>query len=103
MVRLLAVPLLLALALPAQARLPGPLQVKAEVTADASLLPSAGTASLHVKLTCSEPMERAYAVRIELRTGHTVLLQRDHAPPVPSRKWVPGTPVEYDLPLAFRT
>lgn len=88
--------------LPAQTRLPGPPPVHVEVTADATALQTAGTATLRIRFVCDEPLERAYAVRIELRRGGRELLRRDHAPPVPSRKWAKGKGVEYDLPCAFR-
>jgi hypothetical protein len=87
-------------ALTAQAPMSLPVNVTAEV--DAATLATTGRTELRLKFVCEETLPRAYAVRVELRRGGTMILRREHAPPVPTRQWAKGKPVEYALPIVFR-
>lgn len=99
----LAVPWLLAAAsLVAQDR-PQSLPVAATATVDASALATSGSARLQLRFVVEAALDRPYSIRIELRRGGRSILRRDHAPPVPTRQWAKGQPVEYSLPLVFTT
>ncbi|MCR9248541.1 MAG: hypothetical protein NXI31_26235 [bacterium] len=78
-------------------------QVAAEVVAevDTTAYPTSGRAVLHLKFTPSVALDTPYAVRVELWRSGRRLVRREHSPPVPTREWQPGQPVEYDLPLFF--
>ncbi|MBL8755441.1 MAG: hypothetical protein JNK15_19225, partial [Planctomycetes bacterium] len=88
--------------LPAQDA-PMSLPVQASATVDAAALATTGTATVRFTFLCEEVLDRAYAVRVEIRRGGRVVLRRDHAPPVPTKQWAKNKPVEYSLPLVFRT
>jgi hypothetical protein len=99
----LALSLLVAASLAAQNDRPVSIPVQATGSVDTAQLASAGTAQLHLQFTCEDVLDRAYMVRVELRLRGGLLVRRDHAPPVPTTKWAKGKPVEYELPLVFRT
>lgn len=94
---------LAAAALPAQGDRPVSLPVQAVASVDAGALAATGRATLRLQFVAEEALDRALAVRVELRLRGRMLLRRDHAPPVPTRQWAKGKPVAYELPLAFRT
>ena len=95
-------PLLLPAVVAAQDHPPS-LPVNATATVDAAALPTTGCARLQLRFVCEEAPDRPLSVRIELRRGGRMVLRRDHAPPVPTKQWAKGKPVEYSLPLVFRT
>ncbi|HEX6813354.1 MAG TPA: hypothetical protein VF384_17165 [Planctomycetota bacterium] len=76
-----------------------PVNVTAEI--DATQLATTGRAKLRLRFVCEAVHDRAFAVRVELRRSGRVILRRDHAPPVPTKKWLKDKPVEYDLPLVL--
>ncbi|MCA8965044.1 MAG: hypothetical protein KDC48_09150 [Planctomycetes bacterium] len=76
-----------------------PIRVVASV--DTAALASTGRATLHLQFTAEVKPAGPLAVRIEVRAGRRMLLRREHAPPVPTREWLPGKEVAYDLPLFF--
>ncbi len=84
----------------------GPILAQAPVTAtgdvDATQIAETGTATLRLSLRAESPLERAYAIRIDLRRGGRQILRRDHAPPVPTQRWGKNAAIEYELPLVFR-
>src|SRR5688572_15026973 len=82
---------------------PVSLPVNVTATIDPASLATTGIATLHLRFVCEEALDRALSVRVELRRGGRLLLRRDHAPPVPTKQWAKGKPVEYTLPIAFRT
>lgn len=91
------IPLLAISAATAQQSLP----VKVEGSVDAASLARTGRATVKLTFTAEAPLDTAYAVRLELRSGGRTIQQRDHAPPTPVLQWQPGTPVSYELPLFF--
>ena len=97
----LVAPLLAAVAA-AQDR-PVSLPVAVTATVGAEALAATGSAQLRLRFVCEQALDRAWSVRVELRRSGRLVLRRDHAPPVPTREWAKGTPVEYTLPLVFRT
>ncbi len=97
-----ALPLLLAAALTAQRR-PTSLPVNVTATVDAATLATTGGTELQLRFVCEEVLDRPWSVRVELRRGNRTVLRRDHAPPVATRQWAKGVPVEYTLPLVFST
>ncbi len=85
------------------AQRPMSLPVNVTATVDAATLAKTGTAALRLGFVCEEVLDRPWAVRVELRRAGRMLLRRDHAPPVPTKQWAKQKPVEYSLPLVFRT
>lgn len=82
---------------------PMSLPVNVTATVDATPLASTGCTQLQLRFVPEEGLDRPYSVRVELRRGGRLVLRRDHAPPIPTKLWVKGKPVEYALPLVFRT
>lgn len=76
-------------------------RVKAEL--DPATFAATGAANLQLHFTAEQPIGRPLSVRIEVRSGGRILLRRDHAPPVPTKDWKANQPVDYALPIAFRT
>jgi hypothetical protein len=99
----LAALLLAAAALNAQGDRPRSVPVEATATVDATALASTGRALLRLRFVCREPLDRPYSLRVELRRGDRTILRRDHAPPVATKLWAKDRPVDYALPLVFRT
>lgn len=95
----LALPLLLATCLPAQAT--QSLPVRATGTVDTTALPATGRAVLKLAFTAEAPLTKPYSIRIELRHQRRVVQRREHAPPTPTSKWAKGTEVAYDLAFGF--
>lgn len=77
------------------------LPVAVEATVETTALADAGRAALRLRFAPETALDRALAVRVELRRGGRTVLRRDHAPPVPTREWRAAQVVEYELPLFF--
>lgn len=99
---LATLPLLLG-SLAAQDDRPTSLPVNVTATVDATPLAATGGTLLQLRFVCEETLDRPYSVRVELRRGGRLIVRRDHAPPVPTKQWAKGKPVDYELPLVFRT
>ncbi len=94
---------LVASALAAQNDRPASIPVNVTATVDTALLTTTGRASLKLRFVCEEGLDRPFSVRVELRRGGRLIVRRDHAPPSPTKQWVKAKPIEYELPLVFRT
>ena len=79
------------------------LPVRVTATVDPSSIAVTGSARLQLHFVAEEALDRPLSVRIELRRGGRSFLRRDHTPPVATKQWTKGKPVDYAIPLVFRT
>lgn len=74
---------------------------RVEVTVFDSELARTGSFSLELKFDPDEDIDVAYSIRLELRSGGNVILNRDHSPAPPTRMWKKGKEVRYEIEAAF--
>ena len=74
---------------------------RVDVTVFDSELSRTGSFSLELKFEPDEELAVAYSIRLELRSGGNVILNRDHSPAPPTRMWKKGKEVRYEIEAAF--
>lgn len=74
---------------------------RVDVTVFDSELSRTGSFSLELKFEPDEDLDVAYSIRLELRSGGTVILNRDHSPTPPTRMWKKGRTVRYEIDADF--
>src|SRR3972149_3186108 len=74
---------------------------RVDVTVFDSELSRTGSFSLELKFEPDEDLAVAYSIRLELRSGGSVILNRDHSPVPPTRMWKKGQTVRYEVEADF--